>query len=76
MAKGQPFQTFLELDLFREFLEIHNFLGSVIAAWGLAANWSLGGEKMLLYVFCFASSLLQLLLSLVVLVLVFPLQSC
>jgi len=42
----------------------------MISAWGLAADWSLGGEKIVLYVVLFAYSLLSLLLPLVVIVLV------
>ena len=41
----------------------------MISAEGLAANWSLGGEKIVLYIVCFAYSLLSLLAS------VFPVLS-
>jgi len=47
-----------------EFHEIYNFWGSVIAAWGWTVNWSLSGEKILLYIVWFAYSLLSLILSL------------
>jgi len=50
----------------------------MIAARGLAANQSLGGDKIVLYIVCFAYSLLPLLALLLVvllIVLVFPLLS-
>ena len=54
-------------------------MGSAITAQGLAANQSLGGEKIVWSIVCFAYSLLSLLLLVVVLVvvlaLVFPLLS-
>jgi len=34
-----------EFELFWEFCEICDFRGSATAAWGLAANQFLGGEK-------------------------------
>jgi len=48
-------------------------LGSVTAAWGLAANRSLGGEKIVLCKVYFAYSFLSLLLSLLLVVSGFPL---
>ena len=63
--------------MFREFARFAKSVsqGSAIAAQGLAANRSSGGEKIVLCVVFFAYSLLSLLLSLVVVVLVSPLLS-
>ena len=51
----------------------------MITAWGLTVNRSLGSEKVVFHIVCFAYSLLSLLLSLVavvvVIVVVFPLLS-
>ena len=57
---------------FRNFMKFAKIRGAMISAWGLAANRSSGGEKIILYIFCFAYSLLLLSL-VVVVVLVFPL---
>jgi len=73
---GWEFKLFWEFSLFREFHNIHetySFPGSTITAQGLATNQSPGGEKIVLYMVCFAYSLLSLLLSL--LVVIFPLLS-
>jgi len=42
---GWEFELFWESGLFWECHKICIFLGSAIAHWGLAVNWSLGGEK-------------------------------
>jgi len=69
------FSLVQELELIREFslflriswnLQNLWFPGSAITAWGLAANLSLNGEKILLYIVRFASSLLSLFSVLVV----------
>ena len=72
------FELFQEVGCFQEFCELlenRRVWRSVITAQGLAADQSLGGGKIVLYVVYFAYSLLPILFLLVVVVLVFPLLS-
>jgi len=70
---GWEFKILQEFSLFQNFCEIletFDFPGSIIPAQRLAVNRSLGGEKIVLYIVCFAYSLLSSLLQLLVVVVV------
>jgi len=54
------FELYWEFGFLEEFRKNFQLLGSAITAQGLIANWSLGGEKTVLYIVCFAYSLLPL----------------
>jgi len=73
-------QTFPGVQsFFRIFCEICKYLwvwGSMITAWGLAANQSSCSEKIVPYIVCFVYSLLALLLSLLVLLVVLVFSLC